>query len=74
MSQMRCQKCGYILAQLVPLDNRGNFALDEDGPRPTITADPAGPFVECPECGARNRIIYYESPTGILHMRVEGLR
>lgn len=55
MAKAKCLKCGDTLFETVQLDQVGNRALNVDRPHPRLETDPSGqPFMQCPQCGAKN--------------------
>jgi hypothetical protein len=55
--EIKCLKCGEILFRTVPLDNKGNMAIDHKGPKNyTLKNDGTDEYFECSKCKAKNVI------------------
>lgn len=53
--EIKCLKCGEILFRTVYLDNKGNMAIDHQGPKNyTLKNDGTDKYFECSKCKAKN--------------------
>jgi len=58
----KCLNCGEILFRTVPLDNEGNMAIDNKGPKNyTLKNDGTDEYFECSKCKAKNVIEHIPS-------------
>ena len=57
MPSLVCQRCNYVFAGIVSLDERGNSALADDGPDVELAHDDSGKYVLCPKCEAKNIVV-----------------
>ena len=49
----KCRRCGAVLFNKVPLDDKGNFAMEEQTPL-SLESEAGVSFFRCPACKAKN--------------------
>jgi len=66
---VNCLDCDGLLFKKVPLDNKGNWAIEVETPA-MLEQDERDSFFLCPHCSAKNVVVDGESPTGLPGIRI----
>ena len=66
---VNCLGCGGLLFNEVPLDDKGNWAIDVETPV-TLSYDERDMFYRCQHCSVKNVVMHTTSVTGLPVLRI----
>lgn len=69
----KCLKCGGVLFEKVPLDDKGHMAMNADAPL-ELESDGVDNFFKCPHCSAKNVVVESSSPHGLPQLRISRVK